>query len=249
MQEIPLLAEYEIRINIGGWDQKWLNLVVQYVTYPNGKKKRSASASGKSTPNAQDTKAKGDTGREQIPTTQDPLAYTPPTRFVAGDDHPSSLVRESSSLPHAAGFSRRSRSLSNSSFSSRSSYQSAADEAHVGGDDSDEEEDAHSSGSSTAASSPPSSSPHKTSSPTNPTHSSTPPPNMKGARVPIIRQPPQEIIQQREGTVRQCLRNSPAVMRRASYCSFDDSVGRIVIATHDGKVRVVDLGSATSSGF
>lgn len=47
----------------------------------------------------------------------------------------------------------------------------------------------------------------------------------------------------REGTVRWCLQNMPGLMRRASYCSFDDSVGRIVIATHDGKVRVVDMGS------
>jgi hypothetical protein len=51
---------------------------------------------------------------------------------------------------------------------------------------------------------------------------------------------------QREGTVRWCLQHVPAVMRSSSYCSFDDSVGRIVIATHDGKVRVVDLGSVAA---
>jgi len=51
---------------------------------------------------------------------------------------------------------------------------------------------------------------------------------------------------QREGTVRWCLQHTPAVMRSSSYCSFDDSVGRIVIATHDGKVRVVDIGSVAT---
>lgn len=55
-----------------------------------------------------------------------------------------------------------------------------------------------------------------------------------------------EMKPQREGTVRWCLQHTPAVMRSSSYCSFDDSVGRIVIATHDGKVRVVDLGSAAT---
>ncbi|KAF8315874.1 hypothetical protein DL93DRAFT_814169 [Clavulina sp. PMI_390] len=50
----------------------------------------------------------------------------------------------------------------------------------------------------------------------------------------------------REGTVQWCLPNMPYLIRGASLCSFDDSVGRIVISTHDGKVRVIDLGSARS---
>src|SRR5260370_11567127 len=37
IREIPLWAQYEIRINIASWEDKWLNLVVQFVTYPNGK--------------------------------------------------------------------------------------------------------------------------------------------------------------------------------------------------------------------
>ncbi|KAF9512560.1 hypothetical protein BS47DRAFT_1345337 [Hydnum rufescens UP504] len=40
IKEIPLWSEYEIRISIAGWGDKWLYLVVQFVTYPN---RRSAS--------------------------------------------------------------------------------------------------------------------------------------------------------------------------------------------------------------
>lgn len=47
----------------------------------------------------------------------------------------------------------------------------------------------------------------------------------------------------RTGSVRRFLRHMPHITRSCSYCSFDDSVGRIVIATHDGKVRIVDVGS------
>jgi hypothetical protein len=46
-----------------------------------------------------------------------------------------------------------------------------------------------------------------------------------------------------DGTVRSCLARMPQVTRNCSYVSFDDSVGRIVIATSIGKVRIVDLAS------
>ncbi|KAF8316483.1 uncharacterized protein EI90DRAFT_2912454, partial [Cantharellus anzutake] len=32
IREIPLWTQYEIRINIASWEDKWLNLVVQFVT-------------------------------------------------------------------------------------------------------------------------------------------------------------------------------------------------------------------------
>lgn len=45
-----------------------------------------------------------------------------------------------------------------------------------------------------------------------------------------------------EGSVRWCARDSHEAVRNCSFCSFDDSVGRIVVATHDGKVRVLEMG-------
>lgn len=87
-----MLAEYEIRINIGGWDNKWLNLVVQFVTYPNGRKD-SRSRGDDSTPTGTGTTTigSGGTGSSTPSIEEQPLAYTPPTRYyvpapVAGDD-------------------------------------------------------------------------------------------------------------------------------------------------------------------
>jgi len=40
-REIPMLAHYELRTNIGSWDEKWLYIVTRYVTRPNNKKSRS----------------------------------------------------------------------------------------------------------------------------------------------------------------------------------------------------------------
>lgn len=78
----------------------------------------------------------------------------------------------------------------------------------------------------------------------------------ENAEPALFRAPASELTRQREsrdetkshreGTVRWCLQHMCAVMRSSSYCSFDDSVGRIVVATHDGKVRVVDLGSVAT---
>ena len=45
----------------------------------------------------------------------------------------------------------------------------------------------------------------------------------------------------REGSVRLCARNFPEAVRYCSFCSFDDSVGRIVVASHDGRVRVLEM--------
>lgn len=39
IKEIPLYADYEIRVNVVGWEEKWMYVVAQFVTYP--KKKRS----------------------------------------------------------------------------------------------------------------------------------------------------------------------------------------------------------------
>ncbi|KAF8315868.1 hypothetical protein DL93DRAFT_2078596 [Clavulina sp. PMI_390] len=206
VKEIPFMAKYEIRIHIGGWDSKWLNMIVQFVTYPEGKKKKRqgkgtvSGSSGQSTP----TRTSIVDEDEQV---ESPLTYTPPTRL------PSSSVshtRSKSSPHHQAPTSHsrpparsqplsRPRSASDSSLlshSSRSSYATEGlsriddDEEEYGdydqarGDREEEEEDeSYSSGSSTAASSPPSSSPNKLSSPLPSSSSSNaaPPPSPAAA--------------------------------------------------------------------
>jgi hypothetical protein len=45
----------------------------------------------------------------------------------------------------------------------------------------------------------------------------------------------------REGSVRWSAKNFPEAVRYCSFCSFDDSVGRVVVATHDGRVRVIEM--------
>lgn len=38
LKEIPAGTEYEIRLNIVGWEDKWMHVVAQYVTYPKQRK-------------------------------------------------------------------------------------------------------------------------------------------------------------------------------------------------------------------
>ncbi|KAG8734975.1 hypothetical protein FRC11_003532, partial [Ceratobasidium sp. 423] len=43
IREIPMNASYEIRVSIGGWDEKWIYLVAKFVSHPKKKSKSSAS--------------------------------------------------------------------------------------------------------------------------------------------------------------------------------------------------------------
>ncbi|KAF9512540.1 hypothetical protein BS47DRAFT_1486216 [Hydnum rufescens UP504] len=45
----------------------------------------------------------------------------------------------------------------------------------------------------------------------------------------------------REGSIRWSAKNFPEAVRYCSFCSFDDSVGRVVVATQDGRVRVLEM--------
>ncbi len=45
------------------------------------------------------------------------------------------------------------------------------------------------------------------------------------------------------GGVRVAAQNIPDAIRNCSYCSFDDGSGRVVVATHDGHVRVLQFGT------
>ncbi|CAE6463598.1 unnamed protein product [Rhizoctonia solani] len=51
IREIPMNASYEIRVSIGGWDDKWIYLVAKFVTHPKNRSKSSTSkaASGTAT--------------------------------------------------------------------------------------------------------------------------------------------------------------------------------------------------------
>ncbi|KAF8648197.1 hypothetical protein AX16_006336 [Volvariella volvacea WC 439] len=47
LREIPMFAQYEVRVSVGGWDQKWIYIVSRFVT----KKKRRSKETTKTTPN------------------------------------------------------------------------------------------------------------------------------------------------------------------------------------------------------
>lgn len=172
VKEIPLHAEYEIRINIGGWDDKWLYLVAQYVTYPNGKPTPGSQAAAESS-------QAGSSKRTPTPPPQaaqeqaNVLAYAPPVHGQGGyfdaleqeqeecdeqlatplPSHGGSADASSSRTQYEAEPHHRTRSISSSSFSTQSSYQSS--DTFEGSDD----EGSSRSGASTAASSPPNESP------------------------------------------------------------------------------------------
>ncbi|KAG5646225.1 hypothetical protein DXG03_004051 [Asterophora parasitica] len=41
VREIPMLANYEVRLTIGPWDQKWIYVIAKFVTKPKSKSKKS----------------------------------------------------------------------------------------------------------------------------------------------------------------------------------------------------------------
>ncbi|KAF8745666.1 Glycoside hydrolase, partial [Rhizoctonia solani] len=69
IREIPMNASYEIRVSIGGWDEKWIYLVAKFVTRPKRKSKSS-------TPNAHSATA---TSIPSITTPSTPLGTEPST--------------------------------------------------------------------------------------------------------------------------------------------------------------------------
>ncbi|KAG8693847.1 hypothetical protein FRC08_008853, partial [Ceratobasidium sp. 394] len=50
IREIPVNASYEIRLSIGGWEDKWIYLVAKFVTHPKQKSKSGPSSHQTSTP-------------------------------------------------------------------------------------------------------------------------------------------------------------------------------------------------------
>ncbi|KAB5590484.1 hypothetical protein CTheo_6066 [Ceratobasidium theobromae] len=44
IREIPVNAPYEIRLSIGGWEDKWIYLVAKFVSHPKGKSKSSSAS-------------------------------------------------------------------------------------------------------------------------------------------------------------------------------------------------------------
>lgn len=47
VKEIPIGTRYEIRVNIVGWEEKWIHLVAQFVTYPKKRDQASKGADGR----------------------------------------------------------------------------------------------------------------------------------------------------------------------------------------------------------
>ncbi|KZT05050.1 uncharacterized protein LAESUDRAFT_727305 [Laetiporus sulphureus 93-53] len=43
LREIPMLSPYEVRVTMGAWDQKWVYIIVRYVSHPKKKAKTAAS--------------------------------------------------------------------------------------------------------------------------------------------------------------------------------------------------------------
>lgn len=50
VKEIPIGTRYEIRVNIVGWEEKWIHLVAQFVTYPKKRGQASKEADGRPQP-------------------------------------------------------------------------------------------------------------------------------------------------------------------------------------------------------
>ncbi|KAH7335782.1 hypothetical protein B0J17DRAFT_600575 [Rhizoctonia solani] len=50
IREIPMNASYEIRVSIGGWDEKWIYLVAKFVSHSKKKSKSNASKAGSTIP-------------------------------------------------------------------------------------------------------------------------------------------------------------------------------------------------------
>ncbi|TFK37231.1 hypothetical protein BDQ12DRAFT_667169 [Crucibulum laeve] len=48
IREIPMLSKYEVRVSIGGWDQKWIYVVSKFVTKPKGKQPKKVTAKSES---------------------------------------------------------------------------------------------------------------------------------------------------------------------------------------------------------
>ncbi|KAG6877912.1 hypothetical protein C0993_002398 [Termitomyces sp. T159_Od127] len=44
VREIPMFASYEVRLSVGGWDQKWIYVVAKFVTKPSKKGKKTSKA-------------------------------------------------------------------------------------------------------------------------------------------------------------------------------------------------------------
>lgn len=72
IREIPLNASYEIRISVGGWEDKWIYFVAKFVTRP--KQKSKASRKAHHTPSTVPT----------ITTPSTPLTTEPPTPAELG---------------------------------------------------------------------------------------------------------------------------------------------------------------------
>ncbi|KAG6842020.1 hypothetical protein C0991_003546 [Blastosporella zonata] len=50
IREIPMMASYEVRLSVGGWDQKWFYVIGKFVTKPSKKAKKSPKALEQPTP-------------------------------------------------------------------------------------------------------------------------------------------------------------------------------------------------------
>ncbi|THH16514.1 hypothetical protein EW146_g4133 [Bondarzewia mesenterica] len=54
LREIPMLSAYEVRVGVASWDNKWLYLVVRFVTFPNRKDEKPRDTQGKPAPPLRD---------------------------------------------------------------------------------------------------------------------------------------------------------------------------------------------------
>ncbi|KAG8743798.1 hypothetical protein FRC10_011427 [Ceratobasidium sp. 414] len=74
IREIPVNASYEIRMSIGGWEDKWIYLVAKFVTHPKQKSKSTPSSNQAST--------------SSHPSTTIPVITTPSTPLVTEPSTP-----------------------------------------------------------------------------------------------------------------------------------------------------------------
>ncbi|KZP28434.1 hypothetical protein FIBSPDRAFT_1039559 [Athelia psychrophila] len=83
LREIPLLHNYEVRLRVGSWDQKWFYVVARFVTHSKPKKSHSkASIEGKirdGTPPTDDSLSAGSTFHASLRTPADGLETPAPT--------------------------------------------------------------------------------------------------------------------------------------------------------------------------
>lgn len=75
IKEIPIGTHYEVRVNIVGWEEKWIHLVAQFVTYPKKRGQDSKEVQGRS--KAEIVSSSTSAGGFTPPTTTNTSALTP----------------------------------------------------------------------------------------------------------------------------------------------------------------------------